>query len=211
MQKLLTKTKELAIDMFFPKRCFNCGKEGEYICRDCGLFLLETPNLKDIGGLEELVSVWEYEGIMKKIINESKKNGIFDVFNELIDKAFRVRESNLPEDVFITFVPMDKKEEKRIGFNQSKLIAKRLGEKTDRKVISLLSKKIAKKQGGLDREARIENVKDKFYMKDTDFIPEKVILVDDIWVSGATMTECGKILKENGVKKVWGFTLTRLV
>lgn len=210
MQKLLSKIKESAIDIFFPKRCFNCGKEGEYICTDCSLFLSETPTLKDIGGLEELVSVWEYNGIIKKIINESKKNGIFDVFSELINKAFIVRENNIPEDIYITFVPMNKKQEKKIGFNQAKLIADRLGEETDRKVISLLEEKITKKQEGLNKEERINNVKDKFYIKDTDFIPEKVLLVDDAWMSGSTMKECCRVLKENGVKKVWGFVLTRL-
>jgi len=42
-------------------------------------------------------------------------------------------------------------------------------------------------------------------------IPENLILVDDIFTTGATMRECAKTLKRGGVKKVWGFTLARTI
>lgn len=37
----------------------------------------------------------------------------------------------------------------------------------------------------------------------------KVILVDDVWTTGATMRECGKMLKRAGAEKVWGLTMAR--
>ena len=38
---------------------------------------------------------------------------------------------------------------------------------------------------------------------------KKIFLVDDVYTTGSTMQECAKILKDSGVKQVWGITLTR--
>jgi ComF family protein len=161
-------------------------------------------------GFEQLTCCWEYNGIIKRIIWEAKKNGIFDALKELIDKAMSERETFLPEDLFITFVPGRKDEERIKGFNHAEVIARRLSEITERRLIPLLETKIVKKQEGLDKKERFKNVKGGFKVKKGVVVPEKVLLVDDILVSGATMAECCRELRENGAKKVWGFTLTKV-
>lgn len=210
MKELLNKTKEMIIDTLLPRKCVNCGKEGNYICDSCSLFLLETPTLRYVGGLEELISVWEYEGIIKKLLNNVKSNRMYDIISELIEKAFKVREAVVPEGAYITFVPMWKNREKDIGFNPAELIAIKLGEKTGRKVASLLEKtKDTSFQKDSTKEERMKIVRGSFAVKE-DFVPEKIVLVDDLWKSGATMTECCQELKEKGAKLVWGFTLARI-
>ena len=90
------------------------------------------------------------------------------------------------------------------------MIAKKLGEKTGRKVVPLLGKmKDTSFLKYSDKEERIKAVKGSIVFN-SDFAPERVVLVDDLWESGATMTECCQKLKENGVKLVWGFTLARI-
>jgi len=190
-----------------------CKKEGKYICDNCGLFLSETPSIFGVGGLEELVSIWEYEGLIKKLIYKIKYEGMFDAIDELVERAFGIREPYIPEDTTITFVPMFRKKEKRRGFNQAELIAKKVGEITDREVLSLLEKiKDTPSQTELNKEERMANVKDSFRRKEGINCYNNVLLVDDVWTSGATMQECCRILKRSGgVKKVWGFTLARTV
>lgn len=56
---------------------------------------------------------------------------------------------------------------------------------------------------------RLENIRGAFAMRRVDGIPISVLLVDDVWTSGATMQECCRVLKKAGVKKVWGVTLLR--
>jgi len=215
MVSLLNRLKEEMIDILFPRTCMACGKEGKYICEKCSLFLSETSSIFKIGGLEELVSVWEYEGLIKNIILKIKYDGVFDAINELVEKAFRIREPYIPEDTIITFVPMFKKKQKRRGFNQAELIAKKIGEATRREVMPLLEKiKDTPSQTELNKEERILNVKDSFRPLKlilNKSLPENVLLVDDVWTSGATMQECSKVLKRAGVKRVWGFTLARTV
>jgi len=205
--------KENIIDILLPKTCVGCGKEGKYICKKCSLFFSEAPSIFMTGGLEELVGAWEYEGLIKNIIFKIKYDGMFDAIGELVEKAFKIREPYIPEDTTITFVPMFRKKEKRRGFNQAELIAKKVGEITDREVLSLLEKiKDTPSQTELNKEERIENVKGAFCsMSDIKQTWENVLLVDDVWTSGATMQECCRILKRSGVKRVWGFTLARTV
>jgi len=205
--------KENIIDILLPKTCVGCGKEGKYICKKCSLFFSEAPSIFMTGGLEELVGAWEYEGLIKNIIFKIKYDGMFDAIGELVEKAFKIREPYIPEETTITFVPMFRKKEKLRGFNQAELIAKKVGEITDREVLSLLEKiKDTPSQTELNKEERMANVKDSFRRKEGINCYNNVLLVDDVWTSGATMQECCRILKRSGgVKKVWGFTLARTV
>jgi competence protein ComFC len=132
----------------------------------------------------------------------------------------------------LTFVPMWKRKERKRGYNQAALIAKEISVISGNSLKSLLEKtKDTKPQTDLDKKERLENVKDSFrYLTDDrGFIadgrgysisgnqqisaeiraPQNVVLVDDVWTTGATMKECCKVLKKAGVEKVWGFTLAR--
>jgi len=239
--KQLNRAKDFFLDLFFPKFCVECGVEGDFICGDCALFLSEAgficPSCEESsylgerhqrcrkrGGLNGLVNLWEYEGIVKKGIHQAKYDYfVFEILNDLVDRFFvrlgdnKSRMSSFleflfQEDTAICFVPAHKTKERLKGFNQSEVIAKNLGEKTKKDVVVILEKKVKNiSQTNLNREERKENVKGVFGIKKDVSIPSKVVLVDDVWTSGATMRECCKILKKNGVKEVWGFTVARKV
>ncbi len=204
--------KENIIDILFPKICVGCGKEGNYICEKCSLFLSEATSIFARGNLREVISVWEYEGLIKKIILRIKYDGIFDTINELVKKVFERREPYIPEDMVITFVPMFKKKEKRKGFNQAELIARKVGEITGREVLPLLEKiKDTPSQTELDKKERVKNVKNSFQMKKGASCPRDILIVDDVWTSGATMEECARVLRKSGARNIRGFVLARTV
>jgi ComF family protein len=136
-----------------------------------------------------------------------------------------------PGNVCLSYVPLHKKKEKTRGFNQSKLMAQEIGKITNLKTENLLEKtKETKSQTELDIKERMENVKDSFTLRlDSDFSERftlkgsdtlrknqnprfaNILLIDDIWTTGATMKECCKVLKKGGAKRVWGFVLARTV
>ncbi len=229
--------REIVLDIILPRSCVGCGKEGKYICEKCDLFLSEAPTLFSVGDLkrhvcnqvthnvllEELVSAWEYDGLMKEIIFKIKYDGMFDAINELVEKALKQKPSSgymcnlvthILEETVITFVPMFEKKERDRGFNQAEIMARKVGEMTGVKVISLLEKiKDTPSQTELDKTERIANVKNSFRGRACNLVTriDNVLLVDDVWTSGATMRECARVLKRSGVKKVFGFTLARTV
>ena len=149
---------------------------------------------------------------MEKLILKIKYDGCYDIINELVEKAFKTIELNLPPDIYITYVPMYRKKEKRRGFNQAELIAKKVGERTNRPVVKLLEKiKDNRSQVGLGPQERAENVKNVFKMIEVrpQSMWQNVLIVDDVYTTGATVGECVRVLKKSGVKNVWGFTLSR--
>jgi len=239
LEKIKKKIKEGVADLLFPKECLGCGKEGRYICDNCNIFLGESALICPVcdksnftgkthsqclnkNGLDGLTNIWEYEGITRTALHDIKYKGNFDIASEFMGKAFLIMRKDIArfenflsfvfsEGVYITYAPMYIKKEKRRGFNQSKFIAKALGKITGKKTIDLLEKiKDTPSQTNLDKGERIKNVKDCFkILPNLTFLPQKVILVDDVWTTGSTMKECTKILKIAGVGQVWGFTLFR--
>jgi len=215
--QVLNKLKENILDILLPKFCIGCGREGLYICKDCEVFLSEAcpePSRR-------VDSVWEYEGLMEKLIYKIKFDGCYHIIDELVEKAMAKVKFNLPEDTYITYVPMRPKKERQRGFNQSELIARKLGQLLHQVEQPLLEKtKDNRSQVGLGPKEREENVKgafrattqsgtltdEKFHFKQA---PKNVLLVDDIYTTGATVKECVRVLKKAGVKNVWVFTLAR--
>lgn len=175
--------------------------------------------------MDGLVNVWEYEGIIKELFKNVKYKGASHMVPEFTAKAFKfIAEDTgrfqpflsflFSENTCITYVPMHKKKEKQRGFNQAKLIAEEMGEIGGKKVVSLLAKtKETSSQTKLDREARSENLKGAFKYNNSDkaVFSSQIVLVDDIWTTGATMRESCLILKKAEVQKIWGFTLARAV
>ena len=170
---------------------------------------------------ELTTSVWEYEGLMEKLIYKIKFDGRYHIIDELVEKAMAKVKFNLPADTYITYVPMRPKKERQRGFNQSELIARKLGQLLHQVEQPLLEKtKDNRSQVGLGPKEREENVKgafrattqsgtltdEKFHFKQA---PKNVLLVDDIYTTGATVKECVRVLKKAGVKNVWVFTLAR--
>ena len=208
---MLKQAMETVLEVVLPRSCLGCGKEGKYVCEQCDLFLSEAPILFPKGDLAEVVSGWEYDGLIKDIILKIKYDGLFDAVSELVEKALKIRKVYFPEDTVITFVPMFKKRERQRGFNQAELIAKKLGRMTGKDVLPFLKKvKDTKSQTELDKAERMINVRGVFRTKELSSF-NNILLVDDVWTSGATMKECARVLKRSGVKKVFGFTLARTV
>ena len=233
--------KELVLDILFPKRCIGCKREGKYICDKCELFISENslicpvcgnpsftgethPDCRKKHTLDGLVGIWDYDGIIKDITQDIKYKGMFDSVNECIDKAFSViledptKRFNpflsflVLENTYIAYTPMFRKKEKRRGFNQSRIIAKKMANVSNKKLISLIEKIInTESQTKLEREERFKNIKNSFAVTKPGLVKPNFVLVDDIFTTGATMRECCKTLKKSGVEKVWGFVLARNV
>ena len=116
------------------------------------------------------------------------------------------------KDVSIIYVPMHKKKEKARGFNQAAVLAREVAKLAQKELYKILEKvRETKAQVDLSKEERLYSVKGVFKIMGNSIETgiEKVILIDDVWTTGATMKECCKVLKKSGIKKVWGFTLAR--
>lgn len=233
--------KSIILDILFPRICVNCSKEGKYVCDKCSLFVSEAMPVCPVCynssfsgethqdcikkySLDGLVSMWDYEALVRRLIHNVKYGGLIHIIDECVESSFKLiaRDINRfysflsflsSDNTYITYVPMYIKRKKRRGFNQAEIIAKELAKKANpRPVLGQLLEKVVdtKDQAGLNKEERLENVKGSFKSCVKPGLTQReILLVDDVFTTGATMRECCKVLKQSGVKKVWGFTLAR--
>ncbi|MDP2670949.1 MAG: phosphoribosyltransferase family protein [bacterium] len=120
---------------------------------------------------------------------------------------------NLPANLkaFELFpLPLNRKRENWRGFNQAELlgnlVAKRFGLVVSR--LLLERKLFEKSQVKLTLEQRKKNLQGAFLVVDPKKVAgKKILLFDDVWTTGATLTEAGRTLKKAGAEQVWALCL----
>jgi competence protein ComFC len=152
--------------------------------------------------------------VLKDLIHLFKYKGKLLLSGVLCDKLLEFIKDNqeIIEGVdVITFVPASHSWLNGRDYNQSGLLAaavsKRFGVPVKKPI-----EKIRKtpRQNELSREERLTNLSGAFGIKDgTALKDSKVLLVDDVMTTGATLSECAGILKSAGAKEVKCLTLAR--
>jgi ComF family protein len=112
----------------------------------------------------------------------------------------------------LTYVPLHPRRLRERGYNQAGLLAHELGRRSNLPVIDdcLVRVKQAQPQvRAADVTERRKNVAGAFVCADQDVEGKRVILIDDVCTSGATLESCALALKSKGTASVWGVTLAR--
>lgn len=115
-------------------------------------------------------------------------------------------EEVMEEIDLITSVPIHKKRLRSRGFNQAQFIATEVGQSSGVEYDDVLTRHIntlsQNKIGKDDRESNVSNAFSIDKNKKNKIRGKKVLLIDDIYTTGATMNACAKVLKEHGVSQV---------
>lgn len=193
----------------FPPRCYICDNitKNKTICSNCKMMynsILKIGYLSDFNFQNDLLYASIYESIAKKMILDlkyKKKKQIVDIYIDLIknNKIFLDYIKNIN---YITYIPTSKKNIKIRTYDQAKLIADNLSIEFKIPVLKIFEKNENKKtkikeQKTLTREERLHNVKGNFKLnKNVENIKGNILIVDDVYTTGATAYEVKRILKE---------------
>lgn len=214
-------------DFIFPKKCVSCGRFGSYICSLClkKLEPIDHPvcpvcQRQAIGGkthpgcrtkyaLDGLVVGFRYRGPVKLAISKIKYRWIWDIAYTVIDLlAERIWKFNIPQEFVLVPVPLHARRKNWRGFNQAELVCQILAKKFGCRTENLLKRKVeTKTQVGLTRDERKKNIKNAFVLNSSRVKGKTIILVDDVFTTGATMGEACRVLKQNGASVVWGMVV----
>lgn len=229
--------KEFLLSIFFPKFCFLCQKEGTYLCEDCQATIeisehfyclckepIRLPqagkclkcSTKALNGLyfgtnyqksliKELIQNFKYEPFVRELK---------EVLSGFITTHFDISgvDKNSFSDSLLIPIPLDRKRIRWRGFNQAEEISKELSVALGTPLIKdvLFKIKTTLPQAELSGLAREENIKRAFVVKNPEKIKgKKILLVDDVYTSGATMEEAAQVLKKEAAKEVWGIAVAR--
>ena len=109
-------------------------------------------------------------------------------------------------------VPLHPTKQRERGFNQAERLADRLGAATQFSVNKRLLRRVipTRTQTQLSRPERLANVRNAFALRDGQRLNgERIVLVDDVFTTGATTSACAKVLMAAGAGEVWVWTLAR--
>lgn len=213
----LKKALIFLLQILYPNQCLICGKlEKNTICSKCYNNLkigekLDTYNNKTFN---EHLYIFKYEGKIRNLIIDYKFNDkpyLNELFVKIILKNEKICGKIKKYDIIIP-VPIHKKRKNERGYNQSELIARKLAENLKLELVteSLIKQKNTLPQSALSKKQRKENIKEVYKIQNRQKIEnKKVILLDDIYTTGATTEECSKLLKQNGAKEILVLTIAK--
>lgn len=207
---------EAILFVFNPYRCVFCGtvcKTGVTVCEECGSKLVPAPKfcLPPSSVNRDLLCCmapfpYRDELVRKGLLNFKFHNQqhSYHVFSKaMADMDYAGTEIA----DFITSVPLHKIHKRCRGYNQSELLAREYASLLGKPYVETLVKHADNKtQSTLQSDSdRLKNVKDCYCIIDESLVKDKtIIIVDDVYTSGATMKECARVLKRAGAKMVMG-------
>ncbi len=157
------------------------------------------------------VSLFSYENVSKTVIHSLKFKGmkhLHRVFVPYICDKIGGFDDKID---IITSVPMNRKKLIRRGYNQSKLLARGVSRVTGLKYLDILKEsRNFTKQRDLNSSGRFINVIDRYEtVNNNKFRGKAVLLIDDVFTTGATINECSRKLIFSGAAKVFSITVVR--
>lgn len=222
------------INVFFPSKCVCCGSgillRENCLCAKCFGEIEDVRNVctlcsgSMIDGecvicsdreffLDRNITLSEYTGVMKEILHNYKFNSRKRLSKHLACLAYlKMLECDISFDI-VTSVPISREKKWKRGFNQSEIIAKDLADRLNVKYFSTLRERsgfmIQKKLGYRDR---FLNVLDRYEVNNRKTVENKrLLIVDDVITTGATINECARILKSFGSIEVYSLTIAGAV
>lgn len=225
------------LDYIFPKRCLGCGSVGTYFCSGCRKRVRDIPSNEMICpvcerpaidgathprcrtrySLDGLTSFFRYDDVVKKAITSFKYRGVFDLataFISLVPSGY----SGLPailgrEDVMLVPIPLHLHRQRTRGFNQAEILGSLLAQRLHIKMHTGILRRIADTPPQVtmrERSARLINLQRAFMCEKQGLERwNNIILLDDVYTTGATMRSAGNTLKRAGARFVWAVTMAR--
>lgn len=206
------------LDLIFPIACQKCDKEGEWLCQNCfeelQSSLVNQVKLKKVKYFDKLWVVANYQQeLLSGILHLFKYKYVEDVgiYLSRIAVDFLKDKDDYRFD-YVVPVPLSRKRKLTRGYNQSEIIAQHISQELGwpLNTTGLIRKIHTHTQVGLDSRQRLKNVRNIFLVNNQiNFKDKKILLVDDVITTGATMRECAKILRSSGAQEVHGIVIFR--
>lgn len=205
------------LDAFFPRRCPFCGR---IECSDlpCGGCQQSLPWLAGAAAhskaewLEDAVSALGYRGAVRSAVltmKFGKKAARAKPLGILVAQC--VQDHLHRSFDLVSFPPLSAKRLRRRGFDQAERLARQVARSLGTTPTRLLEKEDRPAQSGItDAAARRANILGAYRVLDPEAVRGKdILLVDDVLTTGATLSECARVLRAAGARRVWAATLAK--
>ncbi len=214
------------VDLLLPRRCVGCGEPADALCGRCrdGLTRIAPPLCGRCGSptawpvarcaecagrrlaFVEARAAVAYDETAKQLVAAWKERGLRRVAALAAELVWETVPR--PGAIAVTFVPPDRERTLKRGHHPAERLACELGARWELPLEQLLARsRPAPRQRGLSLAVRRRNVRDAFRARRP--APARVVLVDDVYTSGATANAAAGALRKAGARRVWVVTFAR--
>ena len=230
MAQTLSRLGGAALDLLYPQRCVLCERYGAFLCDTCRDSLphadgwrcdacwlpLRGPECEACAehptALRQLRSVYRYEGGVRTLVHAFKFRGQSSLGKTLAAEMSRCyAEQGLDADVIVP-VPLTTARRRSRGYNQALLLAREIARETGVPVAEALrrSGRSTPQAQTATAEQRRQNVTGAFETaRPAEVEGRRVLLIDDVATTGATLSACAGELLAAGAAEVSGLTFGR--
>lgn len=219
------------LNLIFPPTCANCHTVGTLLCEACidAMPWVPLPICPRCGRpldrpaeqcylcarrplpLQQVRTAVYFIEPVQSLVHQLKYKHRFALAQPLADLMLRFRPRwQTPVDAIVP-IPLHARRYRQRGYNQAELLARRLSQQLQIPLNTSTLQRIqhTRSQVGLSRAARHANVADAFAVTDQQLWGQHILLVDDVFTTGATLSAATDALLAAGVTAVSGYCLAR--
>ncbi|MGQ9572995.1 MAG: ComF family protein [Dehalococcoidia bacterium] len=227
----LARVGQVLLDILFPSRCVGCGAYGSLLCSSCQAQLprAEPPRCpicwrpqprdapcahcrQERPAFQAARSPYLYQGVAREAVHALKYNHLSALAQPMAQLMARcVRDEAIGADLVVA-VPLYARRQRLRGYNQSALLARELSRLCG---LPLAERGLARRRNtppqarSADAQARRRNVADAFIADRRWVEGKRILLVDDVMTTGATLDACARALAQADAASVWALTFAR--
>ena len=211
------------LDFIYPPECPVCHNliedEPYPVCSVClgrmkpleenEQMRLDVPDIHSLH-LNTVGTLYRYNEPVRSIIHQFKYSGKKILCEPLGKKLALFIRRSIPDHYFneksvLVPVPLNHLKFIMRGYNQSALLAREVGRRLDIPLVEdiLVRRRFTRTQTALDHKTRRMNIQEAFCLSKNDvFTDTHVIIIDDVITTGSTVTECARVISEDGCRAI---------
>jgi len=228
--------KTFAMDLLFPKHCFGCKREGTFLCASCLNDISDKVEIQrcpacshrnftgafcrscqKISPIRRLLFAFNYKDpLPRDLIHALKYHGVKELASplaSLLGAAVRKNALVFPKHTLVVPIPLHTKKMRQRGFNQAELIGTPFAAEHG---LALVTDNLIRKTNTAsqvtfsDFKEKKTNMQDAFsVLRPQEFAGRRILLIDDVSTSRATLDEAAYALLAAGALLVWGIVIAR--
>jgi predicted amidophosphoribosyltransferase len=190
------------LELLFPTRCVVCDEVGASPCRSCSQRLRPAGAVRVPPGLDSCAALLLYEGATRQMITALKYRNRRSALPRL---ATALTALSLPVVDEVVWAPTSDARRRSRGFDQAELLARAVGRRLRLPCRRTLRRVSAVAQTGRSLAARLDGP----VFAATGTVSTRVLLIDDVVTTGATLSAAARALRAAGAWQVHGLVLAR--
>jgi ComF family protein len=202
------------LDLLFPPQCVICNRVDTTWCDRCQEAFSKLPIEpivdNQVTSLTAIAATAYHGGSLQKMIHALKYEQSPQFAMPLAHRLHQCLQMMDWSIDGIVGVPLHPLRQRERGYNQAQLLAQEIAALTGLPEQSALLQRdsFTRPQVGLDHSQRQQNVKDAFSIGPGNIAGQNILIIDDVFTTGATLNACAQALAGGGAAAVYGLTVT---